>query len=108
MKMSLNDFTKYIEKLRLFHKQTDALYKLNIDIINFEHPDSFLFKFVFNENQREYLGWWLWDLDGVDVDKFSAEDTHLIETINGEDNKIDLDTIEKLYNYLVGLSTNEL
>ena len=104
MKMSLNDFTTYIEKLRLFHKQINVLYKLNIDIINFEHPDSFLFNFVFNESQQEYLGWWLWELDGVDADKFRAEDAYLIETINGEDNKIELDSIEKLHNYLVGLS----
>jgi len=110
MKMSLEEFTKWIEETRKYQKKVDELYKLGLDIIElaFQHPDNYLLEFVFNKLQRDQISWWLYDCpNGIDAEKFKPEHTHITWLENEEETGIYLDSIEALYNYISGLEQDE-
>lgn len=99
--MTLEQFTKYIEKIRLYYEVdkevNSALNKLNDDFYNFSSSYSVitiveLLNFIF-EDESDWLGYWLWELD------FGKKYNEGSVTLDGKN--ISLKTIEDLYNMLI-------
>jgi hypothetical protein len=106
MKMTLEQFTKWIEETRQYHKKVDELYKLGLDVLElvYANPDTYLFDFVFNKAQRECISWWLYDCpNGINEEGFNRESSKVTWDENGEEASIYLDSIEALHNYISGL-----
>ena len=98
--ISLQTFTTTIEKIKLFNevddKVNDILNKLNDDFMKFSCMYSVnlivnILEDVFDDTEG-WLSYWLWECG-------FGENTHEKVMIDGK--YIELDTIEKLYNFLL-------
>jgi len=102
--MKFEQFTKFIQACRAFHKMGDTLHKLGIGLDPFiELVDDIqapLFDSIFNELQRDALDWWLYDSpNGIYEPDPKWAKVRIIAT--GED--ILLHTERQLYDYLMTL-----
>jgi hypothetical protein len=99
--MTLGQFTTWIEETRKHHKKVHELYKLGVDTLDWEHPDTYLYQFVFNKEQRDYIDWWLYDCpNGISEEAFNRESSKITWDEKGEEVNVYLDSVEALYNYI--------
>ena len=63
--MTKQQFEKIILNLQLAHKKSRELYKLGVDLMEYDESYEFvideLFKASFNEDQRGWIDWYLYE-----------------------------------------------
>jgi len=66
--MTKQSFEKIILNLQVAHKKSRELYKLGVDLIQYDENYEFvideLFKATFNEEQRGWVDWFLYEREG--------------------------------------------
>ena len=66
--MTKQSFEKIILNLQLAHKKSRELYKLGVDLMQYDENYEFvideLFKATFNEEQRGWVDWFLYEREG--------------------------------------------
>lgn len=105
MKLTLEQFTTYIEGMRETWLKTDQLYNLGLDLHEFleslNAPIKPLTDAVFTEEQKELIEWWLFDAPrGIEK---NPEKACMWDHDNTE---IPLSNVPELYAYLVKLGAN--
>jgi hypothetical protein len=67
--MDFKSFEKIILNLQVAHKKSRELYKLGIDLMQYDENYEFvideLFKAAFNEDQRGWIDWYLYEREGL-------------------------------------------
>ena len=98
--MNKKAFEKIILNLQLAHKKSRELYKLGVDLMEYDESYEFvideLFKASFNEDQRRWIDWFLYEREShtgkilkahKKVGRKKVEICHTIdslwETVNG-------------------------
>ena len=90
--MTLETFKQIVFLLKKDSERSDKLYKLGMDVINFNDElhgvINLLFKAHYSEEGEDMISWWLWE----DTDKF---------LFDGEGNQThDLTKIEDIWKYV--------
>jgi len=67
--MNKQSFEKIILNLQLVHKKSRELYELGVDLMQYDENYEFvideLFKATFNEEQRGWIDWFLYEREGM-------------------------------------------
>ena len=106
--LTLEQFTAYIEALRASDKVYDAVSDAGVDLWEFREtyclPAHILTKAVFNETQRDYFEWWLYDCPKGITGKVDKKKARIY--VAGTKRVLRrLYTIEALHSYLMELES---
>lgn len=106
MKISKDEFTRYISLVRIAYIEEQKIRKMGIDMgqlaAHLESITKSLEHSIFNQYQLEMIEWWLYDTPkGIEK---NSERTDLIR--DRDKNPIMVRTPQELYDYLMTL-TNE-
>jgi len=69
IKMNKQSFEKIILNLQMAHKKSRELYKLGVDLMSYDQNYEFvideLFNASFNEDQRRWIDWFLYERESI-------------------------------------------
>ena len=97
---------RFVEIMNALQQENDIISELyekyNIDIIdcNWRQSDYYvvkLLKYIFDDEETDWIDWWCWETD------FGRDTTlnHCYKTIDDKEIEEELDTSEKLYDFLI-------
>jgi hypothetical protein len=96
--MTKEKFKKVVGLLEAHSYKSEMIYKHGIDIVDFtndlQEVISILMKEAFGEEADDWISWWLYEKDfgkREDIKAYEKDGTEI------------LDTIDNLYNYIIGL-----